>query len=266
MKTAIYTGFNCDIPLGQSVSMIRKAGFEAVSIGSRIRHSSYDTAEGCDNIRKLMKQNRLEIDSIHAPCPEGDNLFSIDESERMESVRQCKNALDAALEVDGKIVVIHLIPYNIPEGDTRKRMVEQGKRSVKILAEYAIAKKLKLALENGQKKDYDEVLELFLSEFGDNSIGFCYDSGHENVQGTCFHILKKFGNRLFTTHLHDNRGSDTHLLPYEGNIDWHGFREAIRSLDYCGRIHLESGMSYSQFREPEQFLSEAFKRAETLIP
>jgi L-ribulose-5-phosphate 3-epimerase len=204
MKTAICTGFSYDIPFEQAVSMIKTAGFEVVSIGAEAQHSCYGKAAGRTNIKTLMAQNGLDIDSVHAPFPEGDKLFSLDENERMESLMQCKSAFDAAEDINGKIVVIHLIPYGIPEGHVREKMVEQGKRSINILAEYAIIKKVKLALENGQKKDYDEVLGFFLSEFRDDSIGFCYDSGHENVQGTCFNVLKKFGHRLLTTHLHDN--------------------------------------------------------------
>lgn len=40
---------------------------------------------------------------------------------------------------------------------------------------------VKLALENGQKRDYDNVLESLLAEFTGTHVGFCYDSGHEHV-------------------------------------------------------------------------------------
>ena len=265
MKPAITTGFNYKIPFYQEISMIRQAGFEVVSLGARPTHSGYDTAEGRKIIRKIIEQNGIQIDSVHAPFPEGDKLFSIDENERLESINQCKLAIDAALEIGGKIVVIHLISYGIPDGDTKQKMIEQGFGSVKTLTEHAIDKNVKLALENGQKQDYDSVLSQLLIEFSDVSVGFCYDSGHENVQGACFNILEKFGHRLLTTHLHDNLGSDTHLLPYEGNIDWKRFREIVHSINYSGNLLLESDMKNSKFREPEQFLSEARRQIETLL-
>jgi len=265
MKTAICTGFNRDIPFEKAVSMIKEAGFEVISMDARPEYSHYDRSEGCRLIGKLMERNKLEIDSVHAPFPEGDRLFSLDEDERAESIRQCKSAFDAASELDGKIVVIHLIPYGIPEGATRRKMVERGKSSVNNLANYALGKGLKLALENGQQKDYDEVLVRLLSEFRDDSVGFCYDSGHENVQGTCFNILKELGHRLLTTHLHDNTGTDTHMLPYEGTINWTEFRTTIRNLDYSGNLLLEPMMSNSRFREPVQFLFEAARSAATLL-
>jgi len=59
----------------------------------------------------------MTIDSVHAPFPEGDRLFSLNETERLESIRQCQIAMDTAAELDGRILVIHLIqPYGIPAG------------------------------------------------------------------------------------------------------------------------------------------------------
>jgi len=208
----------------------------------------------------------MTIDSVHAPFPEGDRLFSLDETERLESIRQCQIALDAAEELDNRIVVIHLIqPYGIPEGGVRNKMIEQGRRSVSVLTAYAGGRGVKLALENGQERNYDQVLASLLAEFNDAHIGFCYDSGHENVQGTCFKILEQFGHRLQTVHLHDNLGSDTHMLPYEGTIDWERFRKIFHGLDYSGNLVLEADIKHSQFQDPTIFLSEARKRAERLL-
>lgn len=266
MKSSICTSFDYNIPFAQVIPMIRQAGFETVSLGARSQHSGYATAEGRAVIRKLIEKNGLTIDSVHAPFPEGDQLFSLDEAKRLESIRQCKIAIDTALDMNGRIVVIHLIqPYGIPHGDARNRMIVQGMDSLKALAAYAADKEVKVALENGQKQDYDQVLESCLSEFSSDPIGFCYDSGHENVQGTCFKILEKFGHRLVTVHLHDNLGSDTHMLPYEGNIDWDRFRKIFHGLDYSGNLVLEVDIKQSQFKDPTIFLSEARKRTERLL-
>ncbi|MBM4079985.1 MAG: sugar phosphate isomerase/epimerase, partial [Planctomycetes bacterium] len=194
-------------------------------------------------------------------------LFSLDETERLESVRQCQLALDAAAELNGRIVVIHLIqPYGIPEGDVRSKMIEQGRRSVSVLAAYAAGRGVKLALENGQESSYDQVVASFLAEFSDEHVGFCYDSGHENVQGTCFRMLEQFGQRLLTVHIHDNKGSDTHTLPYEGTIEWDRFRRTLHGLQYSGNLLLEVDIKHSQFKDHAVFLSQARERAMKLLP
>jgi sugar phosphate isomerase/epimerase len=266
IKPAICTGFDYSIPFADMLPMIRQAGFEVISLGAKPEHSGYDTSEGRAAMRKLIEKHGLSLDSIHAPFPEGDQLFSLDESKRRESVRKCKMAIEAARDLDGKIVVVHLIqPYDIPHDAVRDQMIAHGRESIKTLAAYAAENHIKLALENGQRKDYDEVLEQLLAEFNDEHVGFCYDSGHENVQKTCFRLLEKFGRRLLTVHIHDNRGADTHELPYEGNIDWDKFQKVFHRLDYRGNLLLESVTASSQFKDPKIFLAEAKKRAERLL-
>lgn len=265
MKTAICTSFDSTLPFAQALRMISEAGFEAVSLGARPEHSGYATATGRDGIRKLMQEHRLTIDSVHAPFPEGDRLFSLDPAERQESIRQCQVALDAAAELDGRIVVIHLIqPYDIPRGDRRELMIAAGRQSVASLADYAGSRGVRLALENGQRRDYDEVLSGLLNEFTGPHVGFCYDSGHEHVQGTCFRMLAEFGHRLLTVHIHDNRGADTHVLPGEGTIDWDGFRTVFHGLGYPGSLLLEAGIGNSQFNDRAAFLAHARECAERL--
>jgi len=260
MATASDTGFNYGLPFGTRLSLIENAGFKVVALDSRC----YTSAEARKEVVKLLGQKKLSLDSVHAPFPGGDNLFSLEEEKRQDSLGQCQLAIDVAAETDGKIVVVHLIPYNIPEGEVKQKMVAQGRKSLALLSGYALRKNIKLALENGQKLDYDHVLEEFLTEFGETVVGFCYDSGHEHVQGRCFHVLVKWASRLLTMHLHDNLGTDTHLLPGEGNIDWRLFQKTIQAINYQGNLLLEVSQGYSRFKDPEEFLKEARERADRL--
>ena len=265
MKSAIFTSFDHSLSLAQAVPMIREAGFEVIAIGASPTRPGYTTAAGRAEIRQLVAQHGLAIDSVHAPFPEGDRLFSLDEAERLESIRQCQLALDAAAELDGKIVVIHLlVPYDIPDGEARSQMIDHGHRSVEALADHAAARGVKLALENGQRLRYDQVLIGLLNEFDVPHVGLCYDSGHENVQGTCFDLLERFGHRLLTFHIHDNEGADTHTLPGEGTTDWEQFRRVLRGLDYAGNLLVESSTGNSRFKGPAAFLAEAWQQAERL--
>ncbi len=266
MEPAICTSFDYNLPFARVIPMVREAGFRVISLGANPEHSGYATQAGRTTIRKLVAEHGITVESVHAPFPEGDRLFSLDERERLESIRQCIIAMDAATELDGRIVVIHLIqPYDIPRGTRRDQMIEAGRRSVAHLVDAALERGVKLALENGQRRDYDEVLERLLAEFRAAHVGFCYDSGHENVQGTCFDMLEKFANRLFTVHLHDNEGSDTHTLPYEGTIDWDKFRAVFHGLEYSGNLLLEVNIRKSRFQDHATFLAQAAERAGRLL-
>jgi len=260
-QPAICTGLDVSIPFEKVIALARDAGFAVVGIGARPEHSGYATAEGRAAMRAILSRHGVRVDCVHAPFPDGDRLFSLDEGERRESVRQCEVAVEAAADLESSIVVIHLIqPYDIPHGEARDRMIDQGRRSVAALAARCEARGVKLALENGQRTDYDEVVTAFLMEFDTPAVGFCYDSGHENVQGACFRMLERFASRLLTLHLHDNSGWDSHVLPYEGTIEWSRLPGILRAADYRGPLLLEADIGNSAFPDPAQFLAEAMAR------
>ncbi len=267
MQPALITSvFYDQIPFERVIPMIREAGFKVVSIGANPRHSPYDTAAARAAIRQQLNAHGMTIDSFHAPSPECNRLFSLDEAERREAVRHVRIALEAASDLEGRIVVTHLLlPYDIPHGEIRNRGIDQGRRSIATLAATAAACGVQLALENGQRADYDEVLAMLLTEFDVPQIGFCYDSGHEHVQGTCFAILRRFGGRLSTLHLHDNTGADDHRLPYDGTIDWNEFRGILQGLPYTGNLLLEVHPPDPPCKTPGEFLALAWNCAQRLL-
>ncbi len=266
MKPAICTGFDYAIPFDRVIPMIRAAGFERISLGANPAHSGYDTEAGRAAIRDLLGASGLALNSVHAPCPEGDQLFALDGARRQESLRLCQMTVDAAAGLGAPIAVIHLIqPYDLPHDEARQKMIAFGRDSVARLAERAAAKGIRLALENGWRQDYDDVLADFLDFFDPARVGFCYDSGHENIRGSGFSMLERFGRRLLTVHLHDNTGTDSHVLPFEGNIDWDRFRKVFHGLGYSGDLLLEVDIAHSRFKDPNTFLAEAFHRAERLL-
>ena len=266
MRPGIFTSFMAGMPYVTALPMIQAAGFQAVSLGGVPQLAGYATAADRRKLVALLRDLGLVIDSVHAPFPEGDRLFAEDESARQESLRLCRFALDAAAEVNGKVVVIHLIqPYGIPPGEQRDRMVEQGRRSVAELAEHAAARQVCLALENGQRQDYDQVLFDLLEELPAPHVGLCYDSGHEHVQGRCFQMLRRYGHRLLALHIHDNTGRDTHLLPFAGTVPWAAFGVAMAGLNFAGDLVLEPSMANASFSDPEKFLAEAMRRCQRLL-
>ncbi len=263
MKPAICTGFDLAVPFDASITMIREAGFEAIAIGVRPEHSGFDTPEGCRAIRRLAMDNGLGIDSVHAPFPEGDRLCSLDDADRLEAVRQCRIAIDAAEILQTDVVVIHL--NTDADAAVRARMREEGFRSLAALSEYALGRGVTVAVENSCGRPYAEMLAAMFAEFGEEQLGFCFDAGHGNVDGVGIGELLSYGGRLLTVHLHDNLGTDAHMLPYEGNMDWSVVMGALHELDYRGNLLLEVSPRESEFKEPGVFLAQAYERAQRLL-
>jgi sugar phosphate isomerase/epimerase len=83
-----------------------------------------------------------------------------------------------------------------------------------------------------------------------------------------------FGDKLVCLHLHDNYAvfnGDSHLIPFDGKIDFSYVARAIRESSYQGSLMLElgnsspngSGAKYDGVT-PEAFLQKAYSAADTL--
>ena len=63
-------------------------------------------------------------------------------------------------------------------------------------------------------------------------MGFCWDCGHEGCFTPGRRYMPLFGDRLICTHIQDNEGiynKDTHLIPFDGALDFGYVAEALRS-------------------------------------
>ncbi len=101
MEASIFTSFDHDLLFAQAVPLIYAAGFEVIAMGGR------------EQIRKVAVSNQARVESVHAPFPEADQFFSLDEGNRVESFRQCKLAVDASAYLRAGAVAVHLIPRGI---------------------------------------------------------------------------------------------------------------------------------------------------------
>ena len=95
-----------------------------------------------------------------------------------------------------------------------------------------------MALENVRN---NQTLVQLLDTIPSPMLGLCYDSGHDFVwSGKPYDLLKRYGDRLFAVHLHDNRGrEDEHLPIGEGDVNWETVRQGIGDSAYAGSFTLE---------------------------
>ena len=75
-----------------------------------------------------------------------------------------------------------------------------------------------------------------------DNVGFFWDCGHEKCFTPGKGFMQFFGHRLICTHIHDNFGiynQDSHLLPFDGIIDFNCFAQHIQKFDFNGTLMLE---------------------------
>ena len=118
------------------------------------------------------------------------------------------------------------------------------------LVEYARAKGIKLCIENmpsdieAPENHLYGSCALNISSLAEKlGAGICWDTGHANISGyrqsEQMQILK---GKIDVLHVHDNGGKgtkDSHMLPFDGNVDWEDVAFGMRCSGFEGILDVE---------------------------
>ena len=226
-----------------------------------------------ERLRKKADEEGMIFQSIHAPYVKMHHMWNESEetadakAELIACVRDCAKA-------GVPIAVLHAFI-----GFEDHTPTPEGLKNFEDVVKEAEKLGVKIAFENTEGMEYlDALMEYFE---GNDTVGFCWDSGHEQCYNWGVDLLEKYGNRLLATHINDNLGiknfdgtitwlDDLHLLPFDGIIDW---KDAASRLDRCefGNIlTFELNLSSKPDRHEndkygdmgiEKYLAEAYCRA-----
>lgn len=209
---------------------IRKAselGFQTFFSGAR-------TMEKHARIANALAKYGMEYENIHGPFKHiNDMWFDTEGGDVM--YRELTECIDQCAEVQAKLMVVHL-----SSGDKAPEINDIGQKRFKKMVDYAIRKNVRIAFENQRKLAN---LAWAMETFEDTDmVGFCWDCGHESCFTPGREYMPLFGKRLFCTHIHDNEGKynkDSHLIPFDGTINFERVAEHIRNSGYQGPLTLE---------------------------
>ena len=166
----------------------------------------------------------LEIQSIHAPFNKIDALWREDEGKATIALEEQLECVHACRDINVPIMVAHTFI-----GFEDHTPTEIGLKRFEILVDEATKCGVKIAFENTEGEEY---LAALMEHFkGNNTVGFCWDTGHEMCYNWSKDMLSLYGDRLIATHINDNLGirdfngkityiDDLHLLPFDGIADW----------------------------------------------
>lgn len=99
-------------------------------------------------------------------------------------------------------------------------------------------------------------------------IATCWDTGHAHTAGLVqSHEIGLLGDTLALVHLHDSDGTDAHLVPLTGQIDWADVVRGLCAVGYEGVLDFETKTShlcmYDKMRE--QLAADTQGAARTLV-
>ena len=140
-------------------------------------------------------------------------------------------------------------------------MLEINAENLRAAGEYAEKCGVRIALENIDRSEplCDPVfLPRLVDMIGLDNVGYCLDAGHAHCSGNSItEWIERMKLKIFTTHLHDNRGPgetirdkaafiwphgiDEHLTPGLGTIDWRGVVTSLRRNTRLNDLTFETG-------------------------
>jgi sugar phosphate isomerase/epimerase len=243
VSTHLYHGSRLD---RDHLVEIAAHGFEAVELFATRTHFDYHDPQVLADIAGHLADTGLRAHAVHAPITEGyrDGVWGAgysvahgDEGERRRAVDEAAVAIQAAHRLGAAIVVIHPGTPSDQAPAAKDNRRDAFVRSIEALRDVARPLDVRLALEviPGPIGGADGLVRLLEEDLEPDGLGLCLDTGHAFMQGDVADAVETASGYLMTTHLHDNDGThDSHLVPFQGGIDWPATLMAFRKVGYDG--------------------------------
>lgn len=257
-----------DLSVSEMLQTIKNVGFDAIS-------PAWQSYSELLEIVKIASALGLELQSLHAPFGKIANMWSRNENISSPVKKELFEVIDACAEFHISIAVMHVwigFEYQFDETDLYYNNFDE-------LVRYAESRQVKIAFENTEGIEY---LFALMSHFRNNdTVGFCWDSGHQMCYNDSEDLLFQFGDRLMMTHLNDNLGvsrfdgkiywtDDLHLLPFDGIADWDDNIRQLKKARHLPILNFELSIHSKPNRHENdvytqmtsvQYFTEAYKRA-----
>ena len=224
-------------------------GFDAVELFAQRPHFDYGDPAAVASLAEWLRATGLSLHSVHAPINEsyvggawGAGLSIADRDRRAAAVREASAALQVARTVPFEHLVVHVGTPDAYVTSRQDNSLDQARRAIEELHASASALGVRLALEviPNALSSAERLVQLIDDDLELPDAGLCLDFGHAFLMGDVVDAIEGGSGHLFATHVHDNDGrEDTHLVPFEGQIDWPRALFALQKVGYEGRLVFE---------------------------
>jgi len=266
MKTGFSSNAFTKINLFDGVEILSKIGYDGIEIVLDSPHAFLPLKkEQINEIQNTIEKNNLEITNLNSNTVSGwsssnENPFEPSLSNKNQKLRNwrisyTKNAIDLASMLNSPSVCITsglLHSLNFSEE------LDFFKNSLTLLGDYAEQKQILLSIEYEPGlliNNSEDVWNLISNDY--SNIGLNLDTCHVAVLGeNISEIIKKFGKKIFHTHLSDCKNNvHFHLIPGLGDIDFKEVYDSLKKIGYDGYLTAEL---YPYTDNPEEAASKAF--------
>ncbi len=193
--------------------------------------------------------------TIHAPFIDM-SPGSFDDKIREITLKRFLNILDLSAIFKPLNIVFHPGYIDAIQGWFFDMWLERSYNTWKEVINYCKKINQKISIENVFEKN-TVVIERLIKKINSDFCGVCFDIGHHNVFGeiTVEEWFKKFKDKIFEIHLHDNDGTfDYHLAVGEGNIDFENLLKLLKTYSPDAILTLEAHDKDTMFKTYENLI------------
>lgn len=220
---------------------VMRAGIPAVELFCARQHLDYSDHAQIAELEHWFRDAELELHSLHAPIYTDEiwgrsgphSIITItepDKRKRIQMTDEIKRALEIAEHVPYRYLIQHI---GVAEEEYDERKIEAAFTALEDLVIFARHRNVEILLENIPNGLSSAERLVQFNEATHLGLNFCFDVGHANIgEGVepAFEIMKE---RIRSTHVHDNNGTDDkHLFPMlaeGGTVDWRRAVELLKS-------------------------------------
>lgn len=256
------------LPMPQVFDLLADTGFCAVSPG-------WQRDGNLDEIVRLAKLRDLSVQTLHGPLRGMPTMWGQDPEIARPLLQDLMQSATDCAKFEIPILVVH--PWN----GVNYTFCKEGLcfDHFDTLVTHAENLGICIAFENLEGPEF--LSELMNRYTGSRTVGFCWDSGHEQCFAPDWDFLSLYGDNLIMTHLNDNLGitdptgklhgtDDLHLLPGHGKISWENAISRLKTAKKQEILNFELKIRpkgdrctldlYSKM-PLQQYLQEAYLRA-----
>ena len=264
-KLGINSGYLRGVTEIDSLKYMKEAGFDSFFSGP----SCCDLQRAWDLKNEATKLG-LDFEFIHVPF----TYKGVHVNTYWDPGLGYQTLFDSVIAgIDNAAAVgVDMIVHHVSGGWIAPPITDMGFSRFDAVVEHSLNKGVRVAFENLRNVgNLAAILERYARI---PEVGFCYDCGHEHCYTVDVPFLDLFGKRTMCTHLHDNWGldkedplkdADYHLIPFDGDFDYHTMIERMDKYNYQGSLMLECGQNPKyQDMGPEEFSALIFERAKRI--
>lgn len=247
MRKGIFFNFGYRLRFPERLELIHRTGFDSVMLW-------WGGGDEEDVVAQAERQG-LYCCNAHLPY-DNINCIWLDGEEG----DACTDRLCSLIAKCGRLSVPVAV-LHVSSSRTPPPFGEVGMERVRRMLDAGEKYDVDLAFENLYPVEY---LDYIFANTSSKRAKFCYDSGHHYNWRPEKNLLADYGDRLAALHLDDNEGDrDSHMLPYDGKVNWDAVTDGLAALDYDGvlsvELHQDRHEKYAAV-PAEEYMRAAFER------